>query len=336
MKWKLDPVTRPPKPDEFALIARFLAPLAQGETGAFGLLDDGAIVDIGQGQRLVATADALIEGVHFLSSDPPELVGRKLLRVNLSDLAAMGATPFAYLLTMALREQGAPDWVEAFARGLAADQSEFGVTLIGGDTTATHGPISLSVTALGRVSPEGGLLRSGARAGDRIFVSGTIGDSAMGLKSLTDNLAGLGEKDRTYLERRYRLPEPRISLGRQLLGLATAAIDVSDGLVGDLEHICSASGVGATVELTCVPMSPAVQAAVEGDPKLAEIAIAGGDDYELLFTAPVDKRTAIEAAVRDSGVPVTEIGTVETGQVVVILGQNGNPLALKHHGYRHF
>jgi len=182
----------------------------------------------------------------------------------------------------------------------------------------------------------GVMRQAGARAGDRIFVSGTIGDGAMGLKSLTDNLAGLGEKDRSYLERRYRLPEPRISLGRQLLGLATAAIDVSDGLVGDLEHICSASGVGATVELTRVPMSPAVQAAVEGDPKLAEIAIAGGDDYELLFTAPVDKRTAIEAAVRDSGVPVTEIGTVETGQEVVILGPNGNPLALKHHGYSHF
>lgn len=325
-----------PNLDEFALIARYLAPLARGEAGAFGLLDDAAILDIAPGRQLVATADALIEGIHFLPDDPPELIGRKLLRVNLSDLAAMGAVPFAYLLTMALRNEAAADWVEAFARGLAMDQKEFSVTLVGGDTTATKGPIALSLTALGHVSPGRGLRRSGARAGDRVFVSGAIGDGALGLKVLTGKFPALGKDERAYLERRYRLPEPRIALGQRLQGLASAAIDVSDGLAGDLGHICDASGVGAVIEVARVPLSAAARQAIGIDPQLLETAIAGGDDYELLFTVPADRVKEIEAVASQSGVPVTEVGVVETGRGVTLMGRDGVPMEIKSHGYRHF
>lgn len=325
-----------PNLDEFELIARYLAPLARGESGAFGLLDDAAILDIAPGRRLVATADALIEGVHFFPDDPPELIGRKLLRVNLSDLAAMGAVPFAYLLTMALRDEATADWVEAFARGLGEDQKKFSVTLIGGDTTATNGPIALSATALGHVSLNGGLRRSGARAGDRVFVSGTIGDGAMGLKVITKKLSGLGKDDRDYLEHRFRLPEPRVVLGQRLQGLASAAIDVSDGLAGDLGHICVASGVGAVIELERVPLSAAARHAVETDPQLLEAVIAGGDDYEMLFMAPADRTDEIETVASESGVPVTEIGSVEIGQGVTLLGKDGSPIELESHGYKHF
>lgn len=329
-------MTHRPNLDEFELIARYLAPLARGESGAFGLLDDAAILDIAPGRRLVVTADALIEGVHFFPDDPPELIGRKLLRVNLSDIAAMGAVPIVYLLTMALHDRGTADWVEAFARGLGVDQKTFCVTLVGGDTSVTKGPIALSVTALGHVSLGGGLRRSGARAGDRVFVSGTIGDGAMGLKLLTDKLPGLGNDDRAFLEQRFRLPEPRVALGQRLQGLASAAIDVSDGLAGDLEHICVASGVGAVLEVARVPMSVAARHAVESDPQLLETVIAGGDDYELLFTAPADRTKEIEAVASESSVQVTEIGTVETGQGVTLVGQDGTPIELKLRGYRHF
>lgn len=325
-----------PNPDEFQLIARYLAPLARGEPGALGLLDDAAILDIAPGQRLVATADALIEGVHFFPDDPPELIGRKLLRVNLSDLAAMGAVPIAYLLTMALRDEGTANWVEAFARGLAVDQKTFRVSLIGGDTTATQGPIALSATALGYVSLDGGLRRSGARAGDRVFVSGTIGDGAMGLKLLTGKLSGLGKDDRDYLEHRFQLPEPRVTLGQRLHGLASAAIDVSDGLMADLEHICIASGVGAVLEMARVPMSAATRRALATDPQLLKTVIAGGDDYELLFTAPADRTEEIEAAASETSVPVTQIGSVKIGQGVTLVGKDGVPIKLTLHGYRHF
>ncbi len=324
-----------PNPDEFGLIARYLAPLAREESGAFGLLDDAAILDIAPGRRLVATADALIEGVHFFPDDPPELIGRKLLRVNLSDLAAMGAVPFAYLLTMALRD-GAAEWVEAFARGLGEDQKQFSITLVGGDTTATEGPIALSITALGHISLDGGLRRSGARAGDRVFVSGTIGDGALGLMMLRDKLPGLGKDERAYLENRFRLPEPRVSLGQRLQGLASAATDVSDGLAGDLGHICIASGVGAVIEMARVPLSAATRHAVESNPQLMETVVTGGDDYELVFTVPEDRAMEIESAAGESGGAVTEIGSIEAGQGVTLLGRDGTPIELESRGYRHF
>jgi thiamine-monophosphate kinase len=275
---------------EFGRIARYLAPLA-ADPGAIGLVDDAA--ELGHG--LIATADAIVEGVHFLPSDPPELIARKLLRVNLSDLAAKGATPLHYLLTMALPARCDDRWVERFAAGLAEDQQLFGIVLMGGDSVSTPGPVTLSVTAIGRAAPGGMVRRGGARAGDELWVSGTIGDGALGLLAATGQLM---EPD-GYLAGRYRLPEPRVALGPALAGLVHAMMDVSDGLVGDLEHMATASGAAATVDAIAVPLSDATAAAVASDPSLFATVLTGGDDYELLFAAPA--AAAPSAGGRDTG-----------------------------------
>ena len=278
---------------EFELIEALFAPLAAGDPGTFGLKNDAALIGHGPGESLVATADCLVEGVHFRSGDPARDVARKALRVNLSDLAAMGARPRGYLLTLSLPKPLDETWLAAFADGLALDQAEFGLTLLGGDTTRTPGPRSLSVTALGTVPAGRCLQRSTAKAGDLICVSGQLGDAALGLKVLEGGLDDLGDSDRAVLAGRYRLPQPRIALGRALLeeGLASAALDISDGLLGDLEHIVAASELGAEVERDAIPLSPAAGRAMEMATRAgwADI-LTGGDDYELLFTiAPEDR-----------------------------------------------
>src|SRR5215472_2578795 len=221
---------------EFERIARFFAPLAA--PGALGLTDDVAVIDGPDGEEYVLTTDAIVEGVHFLKDDPPDLVARKLLRVNLSDLAGKGARPIGYLLTTALPKRCGEDWLAAFAAGLAADQATYGIGLLGGDSTATSGPVTLSVTAIGSVARGAGVLRGTARPGDLVFVSGTLGDAALGLRVLRGELSGLDAADRDFLVDRYRLPQPRLELGRRLVGLAQAMTDISDGLVADLGHIC--------------------------------------------------------------------------------------------------
>ena len=239
--------------DEFTLISELLAPLSRGESGAFDLTDDGALLALSEGCCLVMTKDILVSGVHFLTHDDPGLIARKLLRVNLSDLAAMGASPRAYLLGLALPRATEEGWLRGFAGGLALDQAEFDVSLIGGDTVSTDGPFTASLTALGEVRTGAALRRSGALPGDLLFVSGSLGDSALGLAVLTGVLKGLDAAAEAMLHDRYRLPRPRIDLGLRLYGLAHGLIDVSDGLIADLGHICEASGHGVTGRLSVAP-----------------------------------------------------------------------------------
>lgn len=327
---------RPDQLGEFDRIARFFAPLAKGAAGAFGLTDDAAVLPPMPADReWVVTVDALVSGVHFLPSDPPDLVARKALRVNLSDLAAMGASPQGYTLALALPKDigDATAWLEAFSRGLGEDQTEFGLHLLGGDSVSTPGPITLSITAFGLVERGRLLRRTGASPGDDLWVSGTIGDGALGLDVLQGRLSGAFED----LADRYRLPRPRTSLGLRLAGLASAALDVSDGLLQDAGHIAEQSACRVVIDAPAVPLSELAAAAISEDPELFARALQGGDDYELLFTAPPAAADAVESAGRDVGVSVTRIGRVESGAGVELLDRNGAPLdGLSARGWQHF
>jgi thiamine-monophosphate kinase len=327
MSWRCQ-VSRLKRLGEFEIIARIFRPLAAGREGALGLRDDAALIDIPRGRRLVVTADALVSGIHFLVDDPPELIARKMLRVNLSDLAAMAAAPIAYFMTCCLPATIDESWLAVFANGLAQDQAEFGITLMGGDITATPGPLSFSVTALGSVRPGQELRRSTAHAGDLVAVSGSIGDAALGLAVLRGKIPPSAGTE--YLVSRYRLPEPRIGLGQRLAGLATAAMDVSDGLAGDLARICEASGLGAVIEASKVPLSASSRAIVARDPAWLATILTGGDDYELLFTLPPGNEDEL------AGLPVTIIGRMHPKGGVVVLDDAGRTLELGAGGYRHF
>lgn len=322
-------------PDEFGLIARLFAPLAAGFPGALGLKDDAALVDVPAGRRLVVTADAMVAGVHFLPDDPPDLIARKLVRVNLSDLAAKGAVPYALLLCAAFPYGTSDAWLERFGAGLAADVAEFAVPLIGGDTVATPGPLTLSLTALGLAEPGRELLRSGATPGESVWVSGTLGDAALGLMVLQGTLM-VPEADAVFLADRYRLPQPRTTLGPRLAGLARAAMDVSDGLGGDLGHICRASGVAIHIESARLPLSPAARRAVDQDAGLLAKCVSGGDDYEIVLTAPIGADQALQALSADLGVPLTRIGRVVPGAGVTLLDAQGQAMPGMAQGYRHF
>ncbi len=309
-------------PGEFTLIARHFRPLAG--PGALELSDDAAVFAPPPGRELVVAADAMVAGVHFLPEDPAETIGRKLLRTNLSDLAAMGAVPLGYLMTTAFPRGTSDAWVAAFAAGLALDQVEFGLHVLGGDTVSTPGPMVLSLTIIGHVAPGTALRRNGARPGDLLWVSGTIGDGAQGLRVLQ----GKAPAD-AFLAGRYRLPQPRLGLGQRLVGVASACMDVSDGLVQDLGHLCRASGCGAVLRAADVPASP------QGASAPLALRLTGGDDYELLFAAPAAAPVAALAA--EAGAAVTCIGSFTAGPAeVLLLGPNGAPLVLDKQGWSHF
>lgn len=311
-------------PEEFGLIARHFRPLAG--PGGLDLLDDAALLAPPPGRELVLTADAMVEGVHFLPDDPADLVARKLLRVNLSDLAAKGAAPLGYLLTLSAR-RGTPDaWFAAFAAGLLQDQARFGIVLLGGDTTSTPGPLSLSLTAIGHVAPGGMVRRAGARPGDGVWVTGTIGDGALGLRAIRREVA---DADGT-LAGRYRLPQPR--LGLVTASFVRACMDVSDGLVQDLGHLCRASALGATIEADRVPLSPAARAA---GPAWLETCLTGGDDYELLLAVAPAREAALCSAAAALGVAVTRIGAFD-GEGVRVLDGAGRPISFSQGGWSHF
>jgi len=313
-------------PAEFSLIARHFKPLAG--PGSLDLRDDAALLDPPAGRQLVLTADAMVAGVHFLPDDPPDLVGRKLLRVNLSDLAAKGAVPLSYLMTVSTPKDTPDAWFAGFAAGLARDQATYGVTLLGGDTTSTPGPISLSLTIIGHVAPGTAVHRFGARAGDEIWVTGTIGDGALGLAAALGRLSDPSG----FLLNRYRLPQPRVGL--ELAGIATAGMDVSDGLVQDLGHLCRASGLAAEIEVEAVPLSDAARIA---GPDWLTTCLTGGDDYELLLAVPPDRANALQQAAARIGVAVTRLGHFHSGPPEVMLRQaSGEPLALTKGGWSHF
>jgi thiamine-monophosphate kinase len=319
---------------EFGRIRRFFAPLAG--PGGLDLRDDAALLACDAGHQLVVTVDAIVAGVHYLPDDPPDLVARKLLRVNLSDLAAMGARPRHYLLTTALPATLGDDWVEKFAAGLAKDQRHYDIDLLGGDSVATEGPAVLSLTAIGEVTIGAEIRRSGAQQGDEIWVSGTIGDAFLGLQVLRGGHPGLPVEQRTALIKRFQLPEPRVELGPRLAGIAHAMLDVSDGLVADLGHICEASQVGATVRLPHLPLSPAARQIVADHPDLPTQLVAAGDDYELLFTAAPEASGQVRRLSAELGLPITAIGIVEKGAGVRVVDAAGKPVPIATTGYRHF
>lgn len=315
---------------EFHRIATYFRPLAQEASAALGLADDAALIEPPAGMALATSVDTLVEGVHFMGDEPADLIARKALRVNLSDLAAMGATPLGYLVSLSLPERVDDDWIFGFAAGLETDQAQFDWSLLGGDSTSTPGPISIAVTAMGTVAPDLALRRSGARIGDAVYVSGTVGDGALGLRAAQGRLPP-GEGSAALLAR-YRLPTPRVALGRALCGRAVVAMDVSDGLIADLGHICAASGVAARIDTTKVPLSDAAAWIVAEDPSVFPDLLTGGDDYELLITGAPDR---IEAAAEEAATPVTRIGEIVSGRGVIAVDGDGAPIAFASTGFRH-
>lgn len=323
---------------EDSLIARYFKPLAT-DPGAFGLVDDAAILS-SSGDDIVVTTDAVVEGVHYLATDPPDTIARKVLRVNLSDLAAKGAAPAGFVLTLALRSKE-DAWLRPFADALGEDARSFECPLLGGDTVSTPGPQMISITAFGRV-PKGRMVgRTGAKPGDLILVTGTIGDAALGLDVLTGGAAATALASdpaaREALISRYRIPQPRNALAQAVRDHATAAMDVSDGLAGDLTKLCAASGVSATINVASVPLSPAAAGLVARDAICVETLLAGGDDYEVLCTVPPAQSDALMAAGRAAGLAVTAIGTIVAGhERPRFLDGQGQELALKRLSYSHF
>ena len=325
-------------PGEFELLARYFAPLAANAPGALGLTDDAATFLPPAGMELVLTVDALTADLHFLRSDPPDLIARKMLRQNLSDLAGKGARPLGYLMTTAFDDGIDEPWVAKFAEGLAQDQAEFGIALWGGDTTATPGPLALTATLIGCVPAGRALRRGGAMPGDRVLVTGTIGDGFFGLAAHRGELTDLTEAARRSLAQRYVLPQPRIALGRMLAeqGLAHAGMDISDGLAADLAHMCEASGCGAQIEAVSVPLSDPVAELLAESPALIGSALTGGDDYELLLAVPPDRVSAVIEAGRHTRTTVTEIGAFVAGSTVQFLDRDGHRLPLEKPGFTHF
>ncbi|EJN16265.1 thiamine-monophosphate kinase [Bradyrhizobium sp. YR681] len=323
---------------EDSLIARYFKPLAT-DPGAFGLVDDAAVLS-SSGDDIVVTTDAIVEGVHYLATDPPDTIARKALRVNLSDLAAKGAAPAGFVLTLALRSRE-DSWLRPFADALGEDTKTFACPLLGGDTVSTPGPQMISITAFGRV-PTGRMVgRTGARPGDRILVTGTIGDAALGLDVLTGGaVAEALASDpaaRHALISRYRIPQPRNLLAQAVREHASAAMDVSDGLAGDLTKLCAASGGSATVDVARVPLSARAAGLVARNVVCVETLLAGGDDYEVLCTVPPAQSDALIAAGRTVGVAVTVIGTIVAGGARPrFLDGQGQELALKRLSYSHF
>jgi thiamine-monophosphate kinase len=333
-------VEREPEPasGEDRLIARYFRPLAT-DPGALGLCDDAATITPPPGSDVVLKTDAIVGGVHFFPDDPPGMIAKKALRVNLSDLAAKGARPAGFLLSLVLPKTAGEDWLAAFAAGLGEDAQAYHCPLLGGDTDRTPGPVTISIAAFG-ILPTGTMVRrSGARPGDLVVVTGTIGDAALGLKLRRDR--GLAQSWRlteaaaAHLEERYLLPQPRNALAEAVLQYASAAIDVSDGLAGDLAKLCRASSVAADIDVSRVPLSDAARAAVAAAPALLETALTGGDDYEIALTLAPAKLREFQLAAQAAGIAMTEIGRVQAGEDARFM-RDGKALTFARASYSHF
>jgi len=319
---------------EDRLIAHHFGPVAT-HPGALGLSDDAAFVTPPPGCDLVLKTDAVVAGIHFFADDAAHTVAAKALRVNLSDLAAKGAAPLGFLLSLALPSGIDDAWLSDFADGLRGDAVLFNCPLFGGDTVRTTGPVVISVAMFGSV-PHGAMVRrAGAAAGDRVFVTGSIGDAALGLALRQGADWPLDPAQRQHLMSRYLLPQPRNALAEAVRRHASAAMDVSDGLAGDLAKLCRVSGVSAEIDVGQVPLSAAAQAAIAADPSMRETALTGGDDFEILCTVPPAKADDFRAAARDAGVAVTEIGTIGAGEGARFV-HAGKALAFRRAAFSHF
>ena len=325
--------------EEFRIIEHFFSPLSVAEKGAFNLMDDGAVISLNNSMQLVATTDCLIAEKHFFKSDPPNLIARKCLAVNLSDLAAMGANPKYFLLSAAWPTEIAEDWLLQFSEGLKTAQSDWGVSLIGGDTVATHGPLTINITALGEVSKNRYLTRGGAAVGDDLYVTGSIGDATLGLKIAQAKLQ-VKKEFCLYFKNRLQAPEPRHEIGSMLAGLATAAIDISDSLIQDLRHIVNASNVSVELMLDNIPFSKPGKALLAEGTISHDTLLMGGDDYELLFTAPTSAANKISSISKMHSVPITRIGKIIYPKLepsVYLLNKKNSPIKLPSvAGFQHF
>jgi thiamine-monophosphate kinase len=325
---------------EDRLIARYFKPLAT-HPGAFGLRDDCAALSPPKGSDLVLKTDAIVGEVHFFADDPADKVAQKALRVNLSDLAAKGAKPAGFLLALALPKAIGEGWIAAFARGLRKDAEAFGCPLLGGDTVRTPGPVTIAVTVFGML-PHGTMAtRWGAKPGDRVLVTGTIGDAALGLALRLDpDAAGRWDLSRgqaAHLATRYLVPQPRNALAEAVRRYASAAMDVSDGLAGDFAKLCAASAVSANIDAGRLPLSPAARRVLSATPQMLETVMTGGDDFEVLCTVPPRRVGAFRAAAAAVGVPVAEIGDVVAGRGVPrFLDGDGQPMLFKRLSFSHF
>lgn len=326
--------------DEFGLIRQYFAPLAAGEAGALDLRDDAAVLRPDPGCDLVLSTDTLVAGVHFPENTPPGDIARRALRVNLSDIAAKGATPRGYLMSLQLTDDIDGAWLRDFAEALAADQQTYALGLFGGDTTRTPGPFAINIGIFGQVSENSTIKRSGARPGDDVYVTGSIGDACLGLMLLQGRISLDPGDLRADLIGRFSHPQPRVQLGPKLVGLAHAAADVSDGLIADLGHICEASGTSAVMRISDVPLSDAARTAVTDNQPLRLSLLSGGDDYEIVFTAPVSARADIASVGTQTGVAITRIGEIgERGsrdRPVIVHDDDGGELDTGDGGYQHF
>jgi thiamine-monophosphate kinase len=325
---------------EDRLIARFFRPLAS-HPGALALKDDAALFAPPDGHEIVLTTDAVVAGVHVLADETPDMIARKALRVNLSDLAAKGATPAAFLLSVAFPREAGEAFVAAFCEGLKADAEAFGCALLGGDTDRVAGPLSATVFALGTL-PRGTMVkRSGAKPGEHIVVTGSVGDAALGLLLRRDPALaarwGLDDGERAHLHDRYRLPRPRVALAPILRAHASAAIDVSDGFAGDVAKLLRVSGVSGEIALAAVSLSKAAGKALAADAALRDAIFAGGDDYEIVCTIPDDRLSAFLAAANAAGVSATTVGRArEGGEGPAFLDASGRAVHFARPAFSHF
>lgn len=324
---------------EFQLIQRFFSPTWQTLPSGINLGpgDDAAVVSIPRTQQLVTTTDTLVEGVHFTPDSDPYLLGQKALRTNLSDMAAMGGQPRWYMLSLSLPSTTPIQWVESFSKGLRTAEQQFNTDLIGGNTTSNQSSIVISLTLMGWVVKDRSILRSGAKEGDILCVSGTIGDSSLGLKlQLKQTSLDSADDQKTVLDR-HTLPEPRVALGLLLrdTGLARSAIDISDGLLADLTHLCQASGVGAHIMAEKIPLSPAAQRWSNNQTTALSQLMSGGEDYELLFTIDPTVRSQLQAVSEECKTPITEIGRIIASPDIIVT-HFGKTMTHNIDGWVHF